>query len=676
MGLVQEGDLLHSPTSDEVESSRLSSFRSFVTSRTGKTFSNYEKLWEFSVNQIELFWNLVWDFFELRGSRPPDLEGGLSELSQYQKQIVLSTHEMPGATWFPGSRCNYAENALSGDSNATAVICYSETRPEIKSHTYGDLYKEVCQIQGALRTMGITKGDRIAAYAPNIYETLAFFLAAASLGAIWSSCSPDFGVASVIDRFSQIEPKVLFVIDGYKYGGKDVSRTDEISAIEVALPSVQKVVVLDYLGLSIRENKFSSQISYGEFLTSGASNGSLYFENVEFSHPLWILYSSGTTGLPKPIVQSHGGIVIEHLKFIGLHLGLGPEDKFFWFTTTGWMMWNLLVGGLLIGTTIVLYDGSPGYPDLSALWRLAEEASVTYFGTSAPYIQNCQKAKIVPKGLFDLSGLKGMGSTGSPLSPEGFVWVYENVTETVALSSASGGTDVCTPFLASSPWHDCRAGEIAARCLGCNVVALDEAGEDVIDEVGELVICDPMPSMPIGFWNDPSGVRYRDSYFSFFLGKWRHGDWVRIKPSGASVIYGRSDSTLNRGGVRMGTADFYRVVESFEEVVDSLVIDTSHLGREGKLIAFVVLKPEQSLGEALIKKIASAIRDNLSPRHVPDKFIEITEVPRTLSGKKMEIPVKRILSGEDLEKVVAKGAVLNPTALQVFVDIASSSSSL
>lgn len=676
MGLVSEGDLLHSPTLEEVEASRLSSFRLFITSRIGRTFSNYEELWQFSVDEIELFWNLVWDFFEIRGSRPFGLEGGLSDLGQHQKKMVLSSHEMPGATWFPGSTCNYAENALREQSSAMALICYSETRPELTSYTKSELYREVCQIQGALKAMGIAKGDRVAAYAPNIYETLAFFLAAASLGAIWSSCSPDFGVASVIDRFSQIEPKVLFVINGYRYGGKEVSRLDEISAIDAALPTLQKMVVLDYLRLPARECRSEKQISYSEFLAEGASNDSLYFEKVEFSHPLWILYSSGTTGLPKPIVQSHGGIVIEHLKFIGLHLDLDADDRFFWFTTTGWMMWNLLIGGLLTDTAVVLYDGSPGYPDLSALWRLAEEASVTYFGTSAPYLQNCQKAKISPKSLFNLSRLRGVGSTGSPLSPEGFVWVYENVSETIVLASASGGTDVCTPFLASSPWHECRAGEIAARCLGCNVAAYNEAGFAVVNEVGELVISDPMPSMPIGFWNDMSGDRYRDSYFSYFPGKWRHGDWISIKASGASVIYGRSDSTLNRGGVRMGTADFYRVVESFEEIVDSLVIDTSHLGREGKLITFVVLKPGETLTEVLSQKVASAIRDNLSPRHVPDKVFEITEVPRTLNGKKMEIPVKRILLGEDPDKVVAKGAVLNPAALQVYVDMVSNSRSL
>lgn len=671
MGLVQEGDLMWSPTPDGIESSQLTAFCNFVSGRTGKDFANYEELWEFSVTDLELFWNLLWDFFGVVGSRPQELEGGLAQLDQRQKRLVLSSHGMPGADWFLGSRCNYAKNALARVDDGIAAICYSETKPELDFYSRVDLYREVAQIQAKLKDIGVTSGDRVVAYAPNIYETLAFFLATASLGAIWSSCSPDFGVSSVVDRFSQIEPKVLFAVDGYRYGGKDVSRMNEIIAIETALPSLQKTVVLDYLGLFSELKKVGMQQGYKEFLKSDRNTEPLNFEEVEFSHPLWILYSSGTTGLPKPIVQSHGGIVLEHLKVLGLHLNLDSGDRFFWFTTTGWMMWNFLISGLLRGAAIVLYDGSPGYPNLGALWELAEAAHITYFGTSAPFIQSCQKAGLRPGSLFDLSGLKGIGSTGSPLSPEGFAWVYENVSGAVQLASASGGTDTCTPFVASSPWHETRAGEIAARCLGCKVAAYDDNGQSVVDKVGELVIEEPMPSMPVGFWNDPSGDRYLRTYFRFFPGKWRHGDWLRIKPSGSCVIYGRSDSTLNRGGVRMGTSDFYRVVESFDEITDSLVIDTSHLGRRGQLLAFVVLNSSSVMTDELVEHIAGAIRNNLSPRHVPDSIMEIPEVPRTLNGKKMEIPVKRILLGEDPSKVVSKGAVLNPKSLDVFVKMST-----
>lgn len=670
MTKVKEGDLLRSPTESEIENSRLKKFCAFVESVTGRQFEDYEALWKFSVDEVEHFWNFIWDFFRVIGSRPRELEVLSSQFGESQKRLVLSDKEMPGFKWFQGATCNYGANALSAPDDAVAAICYSETRPELRSYNFRELRDEVLAIQSALRQAGVVRGDRIAAYAPNIYETLAFFLAAASLGAIWSACSPDFGVSAVIDRFAQIEPKILFAVDGYRYGGKLISRLNEVSAIASELPSLTKTVVLDYVGVVNSSAKTDDLETYHSFISGVSRDGNIHFEPVDFSHPLWVLYSSGTTGLPKPIVQSHGGIVLEHLKAIGLHLDLGPNDRFFWFTTTGWMMWNFLIGGLLEGVPVVLFDGSPGYPDLGVLWRLSEEAEITYFGTSASFIQSCQKAGIEPAKQFDLSRLRGIGSTGSPLSPENFIWVYEEIGSNINLASVSGGTDMCTAFLGSSPWHECRAGELSARCLGAEIRAYDEGGARCVEEVGELVIETPMPSMPLGFWGDGDGSKFYDAYFSYFPGKWRHGDWVKVKSNGACVIYGRSDSTLNRGGIRMGTSDFYRVIESFDEVSDSLVIDTSHLGREGELLAFVVVSPGSSLNDKLLKEISRAIGRELSPRHVPDRIIEVGSIPRTMNGKKLEIPIKRILLGEDPQNVVTKGSLSDPNSLEFYVNFA------
>lgn len=667
MDLVQEGDLLRSPTEDEIQNSRLKEFQGFIESSVAKRFHDYEELWSFSTTEVELFWNLIWEFFHVKGSKPGQLENTGQSWSYTHRGLVLSSRQMPGARWFEGSSCNYAENALSHPDDQVAVLCQSESRPELKSYTYGELRTEVARIQGCLKDLGVSAGDRVAAYAPNIFETLAFFLASASIGAIWSSCSPDFGISAVVDRFAQIEPKVLFAVDGYHYGGKLISRTEEIGAIAQALPTLGAVVVLNYSGNSSHKLQSSKVLDYSSLVSEQNQSRGPYFERIDFSHPLWILYSSGTTGLPKPIVQSHGGIVLEHLKAIGLHLDLRPGDRFFWFTTTGWMMWNFLIGGLLLGVTAVLYDGSPGFPDLNRLWELAESAKITYFGTSASFIQSCQKAGLHPGEEFNLSSLRGVGSTGSPLSPENFRWIYENISPELQLASVSGGTDVCTAFLGSSPWHPCKAGEIAARCLGCKISAYDEAGGSVLDQVGELVIEEPMPSMPLQFWNDPDGSKLFEAYYSYFPGKWRHGDWIKIKPSGACVIYGRSDSTLNRGGIRMGTSDFYRVIESFDEISDSLVVDTSHLGREGELIAFVVVNPQYQLTSDLIGAIKAKIRSELSPRHVPDRIVPVPSIPRTINGKKMEIPIKRILCGEEPEKVLAKGALSDPNSLDFYI---------
>ena len=586
---------------------------------------------------------------------------------------------MPGARWFPGASLNYAEQALRWDDDRPAVEFRAEpgSRPP-ETITYRDLRRRVAEVAAGLRHLGVGRGDRVAAYAPNIPETLIAFLATASLGAIWSSCSPDFGVTAVLDRFRQIEPKVLVAADGYVYRGTVHDRRSEVAELERHLPSVEAVVTVANLGREMSGLPFDELAAPNldgfvpqryESVQNRRPGADLVFERVPFDHPLWVLYSSGTTGLPKALVHGHGGIVLEHLKALSLHHDLGRDDRFFWYTSTGWMMWNLLVGGLLVGATVVLYDGSPAAPDLGALWRMAEDTGTTYFGASAAYIQSCMKAGIVPAEEADLSRLRAVGSTGAPLSPEGFRWVYEAVHPDLALGSVSGGTDVCTAFVGSCPVLPVRAGEIQCRYLGAAVAAFDEDGKPVVDEVGELVVTEPMPSMPVRLWGDEGHARYRAAYFDTYPGVWRHGDWIRITEQGGCVIYGRSDSTLNRGGVRIGTSELYRVVEDVDQVVDSLVVDTGRLGDEGRCWLFVVLADGAVLDDDLRATIARRLRAELSPRHVPDEIVAVAEVPRTLNGKKLEVPVKRILQGERWEAVVSPDAMANPAALDVFVDL-------
>jgi len=517
--------------------------------------------------------------------------------------------------------------------------------------------------------MGVRRGDRGVAYMPNIPETIVAFLATASIGAVWSSCPPEFGIRSVVDRFRQIEPRVLFAVDGYRYNGKAEPRLEAVAEIRRQLPTLEATVLVPYLNPAPAADRPRGAMMWGD-LFNQADAPALAFEPVPFDHPLWVLYSSGTTGLPKAIIHGHGGVLLEMLKVLSLHLDLRAEDRLFWYTTTGWMMWNFIISGLLLGTTVVLYDGSPGHPDMHALWRLAEETGMTCFGTSAPYILSCMKAGITPRTECDLRRLRYLGSTGAPLPPEGFRWVYDHVKQDLLLGSISGGTDVCTAFILSCPILPVYAGEIQCRGLGAKVEAFDEQGRAVIGEVGELVITEPMPSMPVGFWNDPDGRRYRESYFEVYPGVWRHGDWITITPRGSCVVYGRSDSTLNRGGVRMGSSEFYRVVDEMPEVVDSLVVDTGELGREGQLLLFVVLKEGVQLDDTLKARIRGKLRQDLSPRHVPNEIFAIAEVPRTLNGKKLEVPVKRILNGTSPEKAVSADAMVNPQALRFFVNLA------
>jgi acetoacetyl-CoA synthetase len=497
-------------------------------------------------------------------------------------------------------------------------------------------------------------------------ETIVAFLATASLGAVWSSCAPEFGTQSVVDRWQQIAPKVLLTVDGYRYGDKAVDRRAEVAQIRGAADSLEATVVLPYLD---PDAALPDALGWDELVAEPVS---WLFTPVPFDHPLYILFSSGTTGIPKAIVHGHGGILLEHLKMLALHHDLGPDDRFFWFTTTGWMMWNYLVSGLTVGAAVVLFDGDPGHPDLTTLWRMAAETSTTYVGVSAPFLLSCRKAGLSPADELDLSAVRGVGSTGAPLPPEGFGWVYDTVGSDLVLASASGGTDVCTAFVGATPLLPVHAGEIACRCLGAKVEAYDPQGEPVIDQRGELVITAPMPSMPVGFWGDDDGSRYRQAYFDHFPGVWRHGDWIRITERGTCVITGRSDATLNRGGVRMGTSEFYRAVEELTEVRDSLVVHLEDPTGEtaGRLVLFLALADGAELDEPLEHRIATTIRERLSPRHVPDELHVVRDVPRTLSGKKLEVPVKRLLAGEPLAEVASEGALANPESLEDYLAVA------
>lgn len=650
--LVLEGDLLWEPPENVRANARIAHYLRWLEERHSLRLGSYQDMWQWSVSDVDAFWDSVWEYFGVLGGRG---DGPVREGTT-----------MPGVRWFPGATLNYARNALryaEGEhADRPALVFGSETGAR-RTFTHAELASEVGRVAAGLRKLGVGRGDRVAAYVPAIPEALVTFLAAASIGAVWSSCSPDFGAPSVIDRFTQIEPKVFLAVDGYAYNGKPFDRLGTVQEIEAALPTVEATVLLPYLDAGASPAALRRGVLWDDLRRDAAGPE---FEEVPFEHPLWVVYSSGTTGLPKPIVHGHGGVVLEHLKALALHMDLGPDDVFFWFTTTGWMMWNYLVGGLLVGATVVSYDGSAGYPDMGALWRLAAETGMTYFGTSAPYVTACMKAGIEPAKEVDLGRLRAIGSTGSPLPPEGFRWVYDHVRADLLLGSFSGGTDVATGFVGPCPLLPVRAGVIQARCLGARVEAFDPDGLPLTGEVGELVLTEPMPSMPIYFWNDPDGVRYRDSYFDVYPGVWRHGDWITVRSDGGCVIYGRSDSTLNRGGVRMGTSEFYRVVEKFDEVADSLVVDTGQLGRDGRLICFVVPAEGHRVDDDLVGRLRTALRTELSPRHVPDDVHEVPGIPRTLSGKKLEIPVRKMLLGTPVERAANPDALANPEVLEHF----------
>ena len=598
---ISEGSLLWEPSEQRKTQANITRYLHWLKEKKGLDFGSYDPLWHWSVTHLEDFWGSIWDYFQVRAHQP------------YQK--VLGERRMPGAKWFVGAQLNYAEHALQRRDQQPAVLWGGENQ-QLRTMTYAELYRQTASVAASFRELGVQKGDRVAALLPNIPQTLVAFLATASLGAVWSSCSPEFGVRSVVERFHQIRPRLLLAVDGYHHKGKAYGCLEAVAEIQRTLPSLETTVLVPHSENSPPLGNLSNARLWERLLSR---EDPLVFEQVPFDHPLWLLYSSGTTDLPKPIVHGHGGILLEHLKELSFHLDLSSKDRFFWFTTTGWMMWNFLVSGLLVGATLVLYDGSPAYPDMGSLWRFAEQTGTTYFGTSASYIQSCVKSGINPAREFNLNSLTGLGSTGSPLSPEGFAWVYEKVKEDLLLGSLSGGTDVCTPFVGPSPLLPVHAGEIQCRQLGARVESFDSNGEAVVNEVGELVITEPMPSMPIFFWDDTDDRRYRESYFQDFPGAWRHGDWIKMTPRGSCVIYGRSDSTLNRGGIRMGTSEFYRIVEELPEVLDSLVVDTGHLGENERLFLFVVLQDDLELNPAVLDHINEVISQELSPRHLPDR---------------------------------------------------------
>ncbi|MCM3389433.1 acetoacetate--CoA ligase [Ureibacillus chungkukjangi] len=651
MKVVTEGALLWEPSKEQIENSSITQFKNWVNEERDLSIQNPAELWKWSVDELEQFWESVWKYCKVKSHTP------------YEQ--VLEKRTMPGAKWFSGATVNYAEHVFRNSrADRPALIFKSETVSN-REVSWQELQEKTAMVRQYLISLGVKKGDRVVAYMPNIPETVIAFLACASMGVIWSVCSPDFGTGSVIDRFKQIEPTVLFAVDGYSYNGVIHHKLDSVGELQAELPTLTKTILFPYIQ---SENTIANDktIYWDDMLQEKVE---LEFDAVPFDHPLWILFSSGTTGLPKPIVQGQGGIIIEHLKTLAIEQGIDQDDVFFWFTTTGWMMWNLLMAGLLTGGTVVLYDGSPAYPNINVLWDFADEAGITFFGTSAAFLNICMKTGVRPNENNSFSKLKAVYSTGSPLSVEGFSWGYENVKKDLWFVSASGGTDICAAFVGGCPVLPVYAGEIQARALGANVQSFTDEGQAVLNEVGELVITDPMPSMPLYFWNDQDNERYLESYFEMFPGVWRHGDWIKIDEKGSSIIFGRSDSTINRQGVRLGTSEIYRVVEALDEVIEGLVVDLEYLERSSYLALFIVLKPNTILSDSLKEMIKSEIKQKVSPRFVPNEIFEIKEIPKTFSGKKLEVPIRKILLGQPVEKVVNRGSVTNPDSLNYFIEL-------
>lgn len=655
MAQTEEGTLLWEPNEKRKQDSNIYHYMNWLKKHKDLDFEDYHSLWKWSVDELELFWESLWEYFQIQ--------------SKENYQSVLTTHDMPGAEWFKGSTINYAAHIFRNrDRHKPAIIHTSEVR-ERSEVTWDRLYQETAALQLTLKHLGVEKGDRVVAYVANIYESVVAFLATASLGAIWSSASPDFGTQSVIDRFKQIEPKVMITVDGYRYSGKDFDRTEVVKSIQSELPTLKGTIAIPYLNESANFDGLKKVTLWKHAVNSGREL-TLQFEHVPFNDPLWVLFSSGTTGKPKPIVQSQGGILLEHLKALTFHADLDENDRFFWFTTTGWMMWNYLVSGLLTGSTIILYDGNPGFPDKKMLWKLAEQTNMTVFGTSASYITACMKDELAPKEEFDLRSLKNISSTGSPLPPEGFQWCYDNVKEDLWIASASGGTDVCTAFILGVPILPVYAGELQCRGLGAKIESFNDDGKPEINEVGELVLTEPFPSMPIYFWNDDDGSRLHESYFDVFPGIWRHGDYLKVTDRHTCVIYGRSDATINRGGIRIGTSEIYRAVDQVKEVADSLIVDIPDGKGDSYVPLFVLMKEGMELTDEIKQAIKKQIRTQCSPRHTPTSIYSVPDLPKTLNGKKLEIPVKKILMGKSVDKVVNQGSLSNPNSLDYFVEFA------
>jgi len=643
--------MLWKPSEEQVQQANLTHYLQWLKHHKNLFFESYHPLWKWSVDNTADFWESIWQYFDI--------------LHDGKCGHVLSSDPMPHTQWFEGTKISYAEHIFRKANDIHPAILFKSESAPLEEISWQELRTRVSAVQHFLKEKGVGVGDRVVAYMPCTPEATITFLAANSLGAVWSSCSPDFGTQSVIDRFAQIEPKILVAADQYSYGGKTFDKTEVIKELIESLPSLKEVILV-----SPQSEKFISKknvTGWHEVLQQHQSN-SLEFVRVPFRHPIWVLYSSGTTGLPKAIVHSQGGVLLEQLKYVTFHNNFKSGERCFWYTTTGWMMWNYIHGSLLVGATMVLYDGSPGYPDLTALWKFSADARIHHFGTSAGFILACIKAGVKPRA-YDLKTLRSISSTGSTLPPEGFEWIYNEVRKDIWLASMSGGTDVCSAFVGGNPTWPVYSGEIQCRALGCKLEAFDEDGNAVENEVGEMVITKPMPSMPIYFWNDPEFTRYHESYFEMYPGIWRHGDWIQITEHQGVIIYGRSDATLNRGGIRIGTSEIYRAVDKVHEVKDSLIICLEKEGGEFWMPLFVVMQENVALSDEVKKKIITTIRSDYSPRHVPDEIIAVPDIPYTISGKKTETPVKKVLMGKDRRKVVNAGSLRNPESMEFFVSL-------
>lgn len=648
------------PSPTLLTDSHMARYMAWLSRERNLHFDTYDALWQWSTYDVAAFWQSQWDYFQV--------------ISHSPYKSVLTGTEMPHYRWFEGATLNYAEHIFRQKTEAHPAILFQNEHQPLTEMSWAELERQTAAFAKFLTDSGVQPGDRVAAFLPNSPYAIVAVLGAMSVGAVWSSCSPDFGAASVADRFVQIQPKILVAVDGYRYGGKAFDKRPVVQELCALLPTVERVVFIPYLDEAATLEVSKIVISWESVISAQPHPSPLTFSPLTFSHPLWVLYSSGTTGVPKAIVHSHGGNLLEHLKYTHLHNDIRPGERFFWYSTTGWMMWNFTLAAMLAGATVVLYDGSPGYPDLDGLWDLAEKTGITHFGTSAPFLVSCMKAGISPKHNHDLSALRSIGSTGSPLPPEAFGWVYENIKSDLWLSSMAGGTDVCTAWVGGNPLLPVFQGEIQCRCLGCAMESWDEAGRPVPPgEVGEMVVTRPMPSMPIFFWNDPDGSKYHSSYFDHYPGAWRHGDWLQITERGSLVILGRSDATLNRQGVRIGTAEIYRALDNIPELRDALIINLENADGTDWMPLFVALNQGIVLDEALKNKIRTALRTAYSPRHVPDEIVEIPEVPYTISGKKMETPVKKVLQRKPLDKAYNRDSMRNPEAMEWFIKRAISS---